>query len=94
MDTSELKRYERTISRPCPRLFRSLRGLSAVSDFQSYIHIRTLAIYIVGIELLFTSAFQHVAFAAQLTVVQAFPCMQYIVQSFFSCRRFNRGCCH
>ena len=40
-----------------------------VSYFQCYIHIRPLAVYIVGVELLFASAFQNMAFAAYFTVV-------------------------
>ena len=43
--------------------------LSVASYFQCYIHIRPLAVYIVGIEYFFASAFKDMAFAAQLTVV-------------------------
>ena len=42
---------------------------SVASDFQCYIHIRPLAINIVGIEHFFASAFQNMALAAQLTIV-------------------------
>ena len=59
--------------------------LSVASYIQCYIHIRTLAVYIVGIEDFFASAFQAVAFATQLTVVQTFPFVQDIIQTLFSC---------
>ena len=59
--------------------------LSVASYIQCYINIRTLAVYIVGIEDFFASAFQDVAFATQLTVVQTFPFVQDIIQTLFSC---------
>ena len=40
---------------------------SVASYFQRYIHIRPFAVYIVGIEDFFASAFKNMAFAAQLT---------------------------
>ena len=43
--------------------------LSIASNFQCYMHIRSLAVYIVGIEDFFASAFENMAFATQLTVV-------------------------
>ena len=43
--------------------------LSVIPDFQCYLHIRPLAVYIVGIEDFFASAFENMAFATQLTVV-------------------------
>ena len=68
--------------------------LSVVSDFQSYIHIRPLALYIVGIKHFLASSFQNMALAAQLTVVQTSPFVQDIIQTFFSCGWFNRGRIH
>ena len=63
-----------------------MHGLSSiVSDFQRDVHIRPLALYIVGIELLLAAASENVAFAAQPTVMQAFPFVQHIVQAFFAC---------
>ena len=59
--------------------------LYVASDFQCYIHIRPLAVYIVGIKLLFVSAFQNMAFTANLTVMQTFPFIQDVIQTFFSC---------
>ena len=47
--------------------------LYVASDFQCYIHIRPLAVYIVGIKLLFASAFQDMTFAAYLTIMQTSP---------------------
>ena len=62
------------------------RNLSSiVSDFQRDVHIRPLAVYIVGIELLLATASEDVAFAAQPTVMQAFPFVQNVVQAFFAC---------
>ena len=58
---------------------------SIVSDFQRDVHIRPLAFYIVGIELLLATASEDVAFAAQPTVMQAFPFVQNVVQAFFAC---------
>ena len=63
--------------------------LSVTPDFQCYIHIWPLAVYIVGIEHFLTSAFQTMAFAAQLTVVQTSPFVQNIIQTFLSCRWIN-----
>ena len=57
---------------------------SIVSDFQRDVHIRPLAFYIVGIELLLATASEDVAFAAQPTVMQAFPFVQNVVQAFFA----------
>ena len=39
---------------------------SVASYFQRYIHIRPFAVYIVGIEYFFASAFKNMAFVAQL----------------------------
>ena len=44
-------------------------SLAIASNFQCDIHIRPLAVYIVGIEQFFALAFENMAFAAQLTVV-------------------------
>ena len=63
----------------------SVTPLSVASDFQCYIHIRPLAVYIVCIEDFFTSAFKNMAFAADLAIMQAFPFVQDVIQTFFSC---------
>ena len=72
----------------------SVTPLSVASDFQCYIHIRPLAVYIVSIKLLFASAFQGMTFAAYLTIMQASPFIQNIIQTFFSCGCFNTRCGH
>ena len=59
--------------------------LSIASYFQCYIHIRTLAVYIVGIEDFFASAFKNMAFAAYLAIMQTSPFVQDVIQTFFSC---------
>ena len=59
--------------------------LSVASDFQCYIHIRPLAVYIVGIESFFASDFKNMAFAAYLAIMQAFPFVQNVIQTLFSC---------
>ena len=58
---------------------------SVASYFQCYIHIRPLAVYIVGIEDFFASAFKNMAFAAYLAIMQTFPFVQDVIQTFFSC---------
>ena len=67
----------------------SVTSLSATSDFQCYIHIRPLALYIFGIEHFLASSFQNMALAAQLTVVQTFPFIQNVIHTLFSCRWIN-----
>ena len=59
---------------------------SVASYFQCYIHIRPLAVYIVGIEDFFASAFQNMAFATYLTIMQTSPFVQDVIQMLFSCR--------
>ena len=59
--------------------------LSVASYTQCYIHIRTLAVYIVSIEYFFASAFKDMAFAAYLTIMQTSPFVQDIIQTLFSC---------
>ena len=63
----------------------SVTPLSVASYFQCYIHIRPLAVYIVGIEQFFASAFKNMAFAAYLAIMQTSPFVQDIIQTFFSC---------
>ena len=63
----------------------SVTPLSVASYFQCYIHIRPLAVYIVGIEDFFASAFKNMAFAAYLAIMQTSPFVQDIIQTFFSC---------
>lgn len=60
--------------------------LSVASYFQCYIHIRPLAVYIVGIEDFFASAFKNMAFATYLTIMQTSPFIQDVIQTFLSCR--------
>ena len=55
------------------------------SNFQCYIHIRPLAVYIVGIGDFFASAFKNMAFAAYLAIMQASPFVQNVIQTLFSC---------
>ena len=58
---------------------------SVASYFQCYIHIRPLAVYIIGIKDFFTSAFKNMAFATYLAIMQTSPFVQDIIQTFFSC---------
>lgn len=70
----------------CPYFQQGLKliALSAVSDFQCYVLIRSLAIDIISIEFRFASAFQYAAFSAHIAIVQAFPFIEYIVQTLFT----------
>ena len=61
---------------------------SVASYFQRYIHIRPFAVYIVGIEDFFASAFKNMAFAAQLTSSSSF--LQGLVKRAFLCSCFVR----
>ena len=70
----------------CPYFQQGLKlvALPAVSDLQCYVLIRSLAIDIISIEFRFASAFQYVAFSAHIAIVQAFPFIEYIVQTLFT----------
>ena len=68
--------------------------LLAFPDLHGDVHVWPIAFNIVGIKHFFVSAFQNMAFAAYLAVVQTFPCIQNILQAFFSCWWFNIWCCH
>ena len=70
----------------CPYFQQGLKlvALSAVSDFQCYVLIRSFAIDIISIEFRFASAFQYAAFSAHIAIVQAFPFIKYIVQTLFT----------
>ena len=57
--------------------------VAPVSNLQSYIHIAPLAFNVVGIEHFGIPTFQDTALATSLTIVQAFPCFEYIGESFF-----------
>ena len=59
--------------------------LSVIPDFQCYIHIRPLAVYIVGIEDFFASAFENMAFATQLAIVHTFPFLTDVSLTLVSC---------
>ena len=55
----------------------------AVSNLQSNVHIAPLAFNVVSIEHFRIPTFQDTALTTGLTVVQAFPCFEYIGESFF-----------
>ena len=56
---------------------------SSIPNLQCNIHITSLAIDVVGIECLGIPTFQDAAFAARLTIVQAFPGIEHIGLTFF-----------